>query len=211
MNRDKHYSEDPELRELARRAETEYEGYDGELDNEVDESYDEEYDDEYEYTDGEYDDEYEDYEDDEAAYDDETIEDDEDLDEDDYEDVEDEEEEQTETPLVAPRETTAPEDWSRFAQGLSRDNKIFIAFVFVTLIFSAYWHTLYNSTIREVSTQEKELKDLRYRRLYMSAELVRLERITSIEASIESLKLDLEHPTKPPYEVIDTTSTNKHD
>lgn len=204
MDRERHYSEDSELRELTRRAEEQYE--DEYTDYEEDEDgYDTEEDYE-EYEDGEP--ELEEY--DEADLD-EYADEDSESEEEYYDDDEDAEDEETVQPATASRVSSSPEDWRRFISSLSMDTICYALFTLLCLFGAAYWHTYYNTRIRRVTGREEVLKDLRYRRLYMSAELVRLERISSIEESIESLQLGLQYPVKPPYEVIDTTSINKQD
>lgn len=80
----------------------------------------------------------------------------------------------------------------------------FIGFTAMLVILVAYWNTKYNTQLRTLTHEEEQLKDLRYRTLYTTAELVRLERINSIEERIGELKLPLEHSSQPPYEIVDT-------
>lgn len=200
MDRERRYSDDPELSKMVHRAEEQYEDeqddyeYDGDdYDTEVD---DEDYD-EYGPEQDEYADEYDD-DADEDGYDD--------ADEDSYDDAD-----ESPQPTAVKKPSSSPEDWRRFISSLSMDTICYSVFTLLCLAAAAYWHTYYNTQIRKVTGREEVLKDIRYRRLYMSAELVRLERISSIESRIESLQLGLQHPTQPPYEVIDTTNINKED
>lgn len=83
----------------------------------------------------------------------------------------------------------------------------FIVLSLVILVLASYWNTFYSSQLRSLSEREEYLKDLRYRDLFTTAELVRLGRIGNIENSLKELGLTLEHSTQPPYEIIDTMST----
>lgn len=160
-------------------------------------SYDSTYNDEEYYDDEDDADEYRDDED--SEYYDEDDEYDEDYDDDEVES----------DAVEAPRPTSSTVDevftFDKLKQ-LRMDWILFVAWSIILILLASYWNTHYNIQLRNLDAKEKELVDLRYRMLYTTAELVRLERINSIEQSIQDMSLNLEHSTQPPYEVIDTTS-----
>lgn len=217
--------EDNQLNRLLERAEAQRRseaGYEQDYDKRHNTSFvDEETEDEELYYDDEdaYDDEessYDALDPDEEYYadDDESDEYDEDEDseyyedEDEYEEYLDEDRYDSE-PIEAPRPTSSTVDevftFDKL-KGLRMDWILFTAWSIILILLASYWNTHYNIQLRNLDAKEKELVDLRYRMLYTTAELVRLERINSIEQSIQDMSLNLEHSTQPPYEVIDTTS-----
>lgn len=86
----------------------------------------------------------------------------------------------------------------------THERLFFMFFCLVVLLLVSMWNTYYKSEVRLLDQEEQRLMDLRYRSLFTTAELVRLQRISNIERSIQTLGLPLEHSTHPPYEVIDT-------
>lgn len=160
------------------------------------------------------------YEDDEEYLDEEEYSDDDsDEEEDDSEDAEEIDEEEEEYLDVSPEEEEvqgdgiSPRDelersWQRVRQ-LPLNWKVFVGYAFVLIVCASMWNTYYNQLMRRVTDKEKELMDLRYRMLYTTAELVKLERINNIEERITELNLPLEHSTQPPYELLDTLSVNE--
>lgn len=178
------YNDDEQLRELVKRSEED----DSPL-------YEDEELNEDEYEDNPYGESDEDYaEDEEDEYDD---------DEEEYE-----EEEEGQAPVSGSIEDSR-EDWKRILSKLSPDIICFLIFCVVLLCGAAYWTTHYNQSIRKLTEREQVLKDLRFLRLYTTADLVRLERINNIEQSIKKMELDLEFPSQPPYEVIDTLTVEE--
>lgn len=181
------YNEDVALRELVRRSEQESETlYDEEeLYDDIDDE------DAEEVSEGSLE------EDDEVEY----VEDEREL----YEDEDD--------PEIST--TSAEEDsrlsWQQLRKRFSLDNRLFAVYCVLLISLGSYWTTYYKQRIRQITEQEKVLKELRYFRLYTTAELVRLERITNIEQSLKEMQLDLEFPTQPPYEVVDTFDVTKKD
>lgn len=174
------YREDENLRELLRRAEGERLAHDEE---ELDEDYDvEEYEDDEE-------DEYEEYEDESEEY---------------YEDELAEEAEIESSPSTS--ESTAPAEHAGLfgTAWLNTDRFVFGCILLVTVSLTALWKSYYNSSIRRLAETEEALKDLRYRHLQSTAELIGLEKISEVEKGIAEHQLNLEHSTQPPYYVIDT-------
>lgn len=199
MTKHTDYNDDEQLRRLVQRSEEE----DGDYND--DEVLDEEYEDN---TLDEAPDDEEDYEDEEEEYEDddnESNDEDDSLDDEEDEDCDENEDKAQPSRLVE----DSREDWKRFRAMFSRDLRFFLLFCFVLLLSAAYWTTHFNQSIRKLTERERILKDLRYLRLYTTADLVRLERINNIEASIKKMQLDLEFPSQPPYEVIDTLSEAK--
>lgn len=174
------YREDENLRELLRRAEGERLAHDEE---ELDEDYDvEEYEEDEE-------DEYEEYEDESEEY---------------YEDEVPEEAEIESSPSTS--ESTAPAEHAGLF-GIAwpnTDRLVFAIILVVTVSLTALWKSYYNSSIRRLAETEEALKDLRYRHLQSTAEMISLEKVSKIEEGIAEHQLNLEHSTQPPYYVIDT-------
>ncbi len=80
----------------------------------------------------------------------------------------------------------------------------FSVWVIFLILLVHQWQTAFENKIRSIDRLEKRVEDVRYRHLFISAELVRLERISSVEANVSALGLDLEHSTTPPYEIKPT-------
>lgn len=80
-----------------------------------------------------------------------------------------------------------------------RHRWFFWVWLMVLLWWSMQWQYNYANELREVARLEAVVKDLRYRHLFVIAELVRLERISSIEEQVKAQGLDLEHSSQPPY------------
>lgn len=94
--------------------------------------------------------------------------------------------------------------WRETFKHLTRERAFFLLFSFVCLLSVSHWNTSYKGEVRRLDEKERYLLDLKYKALFTTAELVRLERINNIETSIQTLGLDLEHSTHPPLEIVDT-------
>lgn len=204
---------DTQLEELLRRAEAqqqEAEDY-SEEDDELEDISEEDYTSQLE-TEEEEDEDADDSSEDDF---DEDYDEEEELDESfDYDD-EDDEEDKSDNDSLPPSSSVRQKTKGLLAYELSdkqladlkkipRHRWIFFVFLAVLILLSAHWNTFYNTELRTVSEQEKVLKSLRFRSLFMTAELVRIERINSIEERIRELNLPLEHSTQPPYQIVDT-------
>lgn len=83
----------------------------------------------------------------------------------------------------------------------------FVAFVVLVFVLSIQWTYRFQEKQRQIDRLEKQVEDLHNRYLFTTAELVRIQRISSIESSVAELGLDLEHSSTPPYEVVPRASS----
>lgn len=95
--------------------------------------------------------------------------------------------------------------------GLNKDRITFGIILLLTVCLTALWKFYYNSNIRQLAETEEVLKDLRYRHLQSTAELIELEQISKVEEGIDKYELNLEHSTQPPYYVIDTLKPQRRE
>lgn len=76
---------------------------------------------------------------------------------------------------------------------------LFGVWLLLLLFWSMHWQYSYANFTKEVAKLEERVKDLRYRHLFVTAELVRHERISSVEEEVVKQGLNLEHSSQPPY------------
>lgn len=96
-----------------------------------------------------------------------------------------------------------------FLKNTPRHRIWFFAFMLVGFVLSMMWGYYFDNKRREIDQLEKRLEDIRYRYLFTTAELVRIQRISSIEERVRELGLPLEHSTKPPYKIILSQSSQE--
>ncbi|MDO4691252.1 MAG: FtsL-like putative cell division protein [Porphyromonadaceae bacterium] len=80
---------------------------------------------------------------------------------------------------------------------------IFGIYCIFLLGLSIMWGYQFSIMDKKVGRLERDLEDIRYKSLFTTAELIKHERISNIETNIQSLNLNLESSTHPPYEIID--------
>lgn len=100
---------------------------------------------------------------------------------------------------------TGSRDWSESLFLIAKRQRHYFGFVLWLLLLALgtiVWQTNFENKLRSIDRLERQVEDIRYRHLFISAELVRIQRISSIEESIRALGLDLEHSTVPPYEIV---------
>ena len=77
-----------------------------------------------------------------------------------------------------------------------------------TAYFSVFvmiaWPYIYQGSLREITTLEKKLEDIRYKALFTSAALIEYERINNITTKVEQYQLQLVPATQPPYLLVDS-------
>lgn len=75
---------------------------------------------------------------------------------------------------------------------------LFLGFVMIA------WPYIYQGSLREITTLEKKLEDIRYKALFTSAALIEYERINNITTKVEQYQLQLVPATQPPYLLVDS-------
>lgn len=88
--------------------------------------------------------------------------------------------------------------------------RLFIGLSVLLMLVPIWWSYHFNLKIKEVGQLEQRLENVRRRQLFMNAEVVRLERISSVEDRIQALGLDLEHSEVPPTKIEVPTLKDIH-
>ena len=66
------------------------------------------------------------------------------------------------------------------------------------------WPYVYQGSLREITSLEKKLEDIRYKALFTSAALIEYERINNITTKVDQYQLQLVPATQPPYLLVDS-------
>lgn len=85
-----------------------------------------------------------------------------------------------------------------------RRNWLFMVFVIICGLVSIAWPYVYVLNLREVTSLEMKLRDIRYKSLFISAERIEYERIGNILDRVGEYHLPLVPATQPPYLLLDT-------
>lgn len=101
--------------------------------------------------------------------------------------------------LTQDKESPSEEKLGTQIKLLATKHWMLILLVIILILLSTQWSNKYNDKMRQIDRLEKQVKDLRRRQLFTTAELVRLQNIHSIEKAIEKQGLKLEHSAEPPY------------
>lgn len=84
------------------------------------------------------------------------------------------------------------------------NNIRFIVYCFVLAAVMIAWPYFYQGSLREITSLEKKLEDIRYKALFTSAALIEYERINNITSKVEQYQLQLVPATQPPYLLVDS-------
>ena len=85
-----------------------------------------------------------------------------------------------------------------------RNNVRFIAYCLLLVGVMIAWPYFYQGSLREITSLEEKLKDIRYKSLYTSAALIEYERINNIVDKVSQYQLQLVPATQPPYLLVDS-------
>ncbi|ERJ71929.1 hypothetical protein HMPREF1556_01036 [Porphyromonas sp. oral taxon 278 str. W7784] len=85
-----------------------------------------------------------------------------------------------------------------------RNNRRFILFCLFLGAIAIAWPYFYQGSLREITSLEEKLKDIRYKSLYTSAALIEYERINNIVDKVSQYQLQLVPATQPPYLLVDS-------
>ena len=85
-----------------------------------------------------------------------------------------------------------------------RNNRHFIAYCILLVGVMIGWPYIYQGSLREITSLEKKLEDIRYKALFTSAALIEYERINNITTKVEQYQLQLVPATQPPYLLVDS-------
>ena len=85
-----------------------------------------------------------------------------------------------------------------------RNNRRFIVYCILLVGVMIGWPYYYKVSLREITSLEKKLEDIRYKALFTSAALIEYERINNITTKVEQYQLQLVPATQPPYLLVDS-------
>lgn len=85
-----------------------------------------------------------------------------------------------------------------------RNNVRFIAYCLFLVGVMIAWPYFYQASLREITSLEKKLEDIRYKALFTSAALIEYERINNITTKVDQYQLQLVPATQPPYLLVDS-------
>ena len=84
------------------------------------------------------------------------------------------------------------------------ENIRFIAYCLFLVGVMIAWPYIYQGSLREITSLEKKLEDIRYKALFTSAALIEYERINNIMTKVDQYQLQLVPATQPPYLLVDS-------